>query len=730
MANSHNKPFEPIHNPYIVGNPIRGRKMFFGRQDDFAYIKTKITGEKEGGLIVLCGARRSGKTSILFQIQDGRLGKGFLPVLVDMQSMSIRSDEDFLKKIADAITSSRFGPDISDVEAFSVEEAADPYEAFERFITMLSDKLGDKKLVLTFDEYELLETHFDNNKLSVQVLRLLRALIEHKKLFVVFTGSDKLEARNKKYWDILAMGLNRRISFLTPKDTLALIREPLEGVIEYDEGVPEAMAELTAGQPFYTQVLCQTIVDHLNDRQKYDVTEEDLERVVDEVIVNPLPQMIFHWKTLPVLEKLCLSVIAEMNRSDLAPVSAVQIAEFMQRENLGYRYDFNALKKTLENLFTGQLLDKSADEDTYKFKMGLWRLWITRMHSVWQVIDEMERASEIPPELMRVEQQKGRKWIYVAATVVIVAAAAYALRGGFLGRSDAPTGETLGPSTATATIDIDSKPTNAEVWIDGDRIGLTPFDGKVEPGFHHLKIVQQGYRAFEDSFGVAQSGVFDTTLTLEELKGSIAVRSTPSGAQIWLNGENTGLRTPNELADLSVNMTHTVELDMSGYRRYAFPPNTVLADSIIVLSRDLSKRTAPLTIRSQPPEASFVLSDGKWSGTTPHPITDVEHGPHRLRVTKAGYEVWERTIEVPYPNNEIVVDLVKLPNGYIEFKIDPVANVWVDGDLMLQEITYRVVPIAPGEYVIELRSGEKNHSLTVTVKPSETLTIQHSFRDQ
>ena len=103
MKGSTHGEFQPIANPYIVGNPIRDPGMFFGREDDFAYVKKKFSGGKEGGMIVLCGARRSGKTSVLFQILGGRLGTDFLPVLIDMQSMTITNDLDFLTKLAQEI---------------------------------------------------------------------------------------------------------------------------------------------------------------------------------------------------------------------------------------------------------------------------------------------------------------------------------------------------------------------------------------------------------------------------------------------------------------------------------------------------------------------------------------------------------------------------------------------------------------------------------------------------
>ncbi|MCK4776058.1 MAG: PEGA domain-containing protein, partial [Candidatus Krumholzibacteria bacterium] len=464
-------------------------------------------------------------------------------MLIDMQSMAITSDADFLGKVAQAIMTSGYEFSDSHLSTYFLEQKDNPYDAFDRFIKRLAEDLGDTKLVLTFDEYELFETNFDNNVLKTQVLRLVGNLIEHKRLFVVFTGSDKLEARNRKYWDILSKGLNRRISFLSRNDTLRLVREPLRGVIEYDQGVPEAIADLTAGQPFYTQVLCQTIVDHLNEEQKYDVNNEDLERVVNEVIVNPLPQMIFHWNQLPFLEKLCLSFIAEICRQESMPVTAADIAEFAQKENLGYQIDVNGLKKALENLFKGDLLVKSAEADKYEFKMGLWRLWITRMHSMWQVVDEMERAGKIPPELTRPEKPNKRRWAYVSAAVIMVAAAAVIIRGlipGDKGEIDSSRSLKL---VEQANINIKSTPDDAEVWIDGVKIGWTPLNYNIKAGMHRLEVKHAGYMAFVDSFDIEAFTSWEAILVLEVLTGNIDVQSTPSWARNFLNGEDTGLRT-------------------------------------------------------------------------------------------------------------------------------------------------------------------------------------------
>src|SRR5947207_3368254 len=96
--------FTPIHpNPFIVGNPVRDRSMFFGREAEFELVRKRFQESTHGGLLVFCGERRSGKTSILFQILEGRLGPEFIPVLIDMQSMAVGSEIEFLTRLCDEV---------------------------------------------------------------------------------------------------------------------------------------------------------------------------------------------------------------------------------------------------------------------------------------------------------------------------------------------------------------------------------------------------------------------------------------------------------------------------------------------------------------------------------------------------------------------------------------------------------------------------------------------------
>jgi AAA+ ATPase superfamily predicted ATPase len=180
MRNNPND-FQSIPNPYIVGKPIEDKHMFFGRMDDFAFISKKVSGAEKGGIIVLCGSRRSGKTSILFQIRQGRLGEGFVPVLIDMQAMTVQSDKEFLSKLAVEVASAVGSHEISFEKDFYEKSSENPYGAFQEFAGKVDSALKGKKLIIMFDEYELFETHIEKGKFSADILNTLANWMEHKR---------------------------------------------------------------------------------------------------------------------------------------------------------------------------------------------------------------------------------------------------------------------------------------------------------------------------------------------------------------------------------------------------------------------------------------------------------------------------------------------------------------------------------------------------------------------
>ena len=417
-------PIEP--NPFIVGNPIRTAKMFYGREDDFRYVRTKLEGTNQGVVIVFCGERRAGKSSILYQVAGGRLGERFIPVFVDLQEMVIASDSEFFARIsriiAEAVARANSGTVIeaaaaaessgkpeavalgSTASTTAVSQPAltratlsvphfdgrNPYPVFLDFLDDVLASIEDRTLLILMDEYELLEGKVDEGKLSNELFTFLAGLMDNKeRLALIFTGSRRLEERDRKYWrELLRRSLFRKIGFLSQKDTARLITEPVEGRVVYGRGVLEVMYRLTAGQPFYTQVICQNMVDYMNEHRQNWVTVADLGHVITDIVDNPLPQMIYSWDALSDDEKLALSLLGEVLADGFSFATAGALRASVKTNDYPVNLSENTIRLTLEEMFRRELLDKDSS-DGFRFKIDLLRLWIRRSHSIWQVVKEV-----------------------------------------------------------------------------------------------------------------------------------------------------------------------------------------------------------------------------------------------------------------------------------------------------------------------------------------------------
>jgi len=117
--------------------------------------------------------------------------------------------------------------------------------------------------------------------------------------------------------------------------------------------------------------------------------------------------------------------------------------------------------------------------------------------------------------------------------------------------------------------------------------------------------------------------------------GNIEVASTPAGAGIWLDEEDTGQRTNATLANVSVGR-HVVTLKLDGYAD-ASKEVTVVSGETATVDLTLTTLTGSLEVTSTPAGAAIFI-DGAGTGTTTNVTLDgIAVGTHTVTVTKEGY---------------------------------------------------------------------------------------------
>jgi len=566
------KDFTPLPNPYIVGNPIKSGEMFYGRQEEFLFIQRKIETGDKNYVIVLCGERRSGKTSILFQILSGKLGEKFLPVLIDMQTMAgLESDAGFFAEIAQEICRTLKEPRLNFRQYNFHAPGESPYKCFQ---TLLDDVLGlhpGKHLVLMIDEYEMIEEKFEEGSLSADLTAFFAGLLESaRRVSFVFTGSRHLEQRKRlDYWRVLfGKSLYRRISFLSRDDTIRLITEPVRNWITFQDQVIPAIYRLTAGQPFYTQVVCQNLIDHLNEHQKNVVAPEDLEIVTEGILQNPLPQMIYIWNSLTDMEKLALTVLAELQPHTKGFVPVAKFQHFLKAKDTGFVPARKDLTTALEHLYERELVIKK--EETYRIPIELLGQWVRREFSFWRTIQEM-LASGAYAQTLAVEKARRRKvsLVYVLAGAALLAVAV------FLFQRQTP------PEKIAATSTLDSAktgratpPTNGENRTNSLKPGERQAD---QPA---TQIPERNKRPLAKDESAALSRM-----------GKLRVDSQPGGAAIFLNaGLLQDRQTPEVIENLAAG-NYRLQVKKSGYRLYD--------TNIIIIAGDTAR--VSVTLEKLPP---------------------------------------------------------------------------------------------------------------------------------
>jgi hypothetical protein len=164
--------------------------------------------------------------------------------------------------------------------------------------------------------------------------------------------------------------------------------------------------------------------------------------------------------------------------------------------------------------------------------------------------------------------------------------------------------------------------------------------------------------------------------------GSLLVRSTPPGARVFVDDREYG-RTPVTVGNLARG-AHGVRIARDGYvaderqvtitaaqRAHSVTvrlaavgtaPLATTASTRAVPSQPpappvAETRSGPLSIESRPAGAK-VFIDGRFVGTTPLVLPEVDAGEHALHLDREGYQRWSSSVRiVPSERNRVAASL-------------------------------------------------------------------------
>jgi ABC-type branched-subunit amino acid transport system substrate-binding protein len=387
-------------NPYKVGGSIKYLKDFFGREDIFS----KINDNLKQSLILLYGQRRIGKSSVLNQIPKKFSEDNFVFIHCNFEDLGQSSISEILYSIAVKIIEVLedkllLENENNELINHLIENIQTDINIFSKsFLPEIYKKLGNKKLALLFDEFDVvseIETKNNSTSNSISFLNYIMQLLDKDKKICIIPVVGRNISKLPKLLSFLKEAPNIEISLLDKSNTEKLITQPSEGVLQYDKEAIEKIYGLTSGHPYLTQAVCSAIYNLARDRYNnkqvtcpIDITIQDIEDIVETAIEVAESGLDGFWSNLISEQKVILAAAAEAENIAISQNQAVSKEPLKLLEEYGIITE--SLTEAYEQLVEYGFLEKTQG----KFKIELVRRWLAQKHQLKDEISNLDKINE------------------------------------------------------------------------------------------------------------------------------------------------------------------------------------------------------------------------------------------------------------------------------------------------------------------------------------------------
>lgn len=201
------------------------------------------------------------------------------------------------------------------------------------------------------------------------------------------------------------------------------------------------------------------------------------------------------------------------------------------------------------------------------------------------------------------------------------------------------------PLVTVGNVQFVSVPTGVDIYIDSKSMGVkTPITiTDIKAGDHTFSLKLTTYEDLSGTMTVLSGSTINIYVTLTRLtpnSGSINITSHPMGADVWIDGKDTGLTTSGATVIDSIPPgNHTYTLTMTGFQDKT-GTFAIVSGQTTFLDVELVPLTTigSLEISSDPSGARVYIDDADSKRTTPATILSLAAGDHTYKLVLEGYK--------------------------------------------------------------------------------------------
>ena len=243
---------------------------------------------------------------------------------------------------------------------------------------------------------------------------------------------------------------------------------------------------------------------------------------------------------------------------------------------------------------------------------------------------------------------------------------------------------------------VTSTPADATLICDGVNMGQTPVTVMdVAAGEHLLILRKPGCREVRKTVKTQPSERQAVDLKLEPLTGLLLILSTPSGADIDLDGVSAG-KTPLYLHDAAFDQ-HRLTASAPGHLPRVI--TLTVADQVPQkIEINLISDSARILVETMPTGAAITL-DGATIGKTPQNLPTIASGKHTIELALPGYSPFQKEFSVQAGDQRTIkTTLAPLPGKLTVLSTPPGARIYLNDQYKAE--TPLATDVPAGQYAI------------------------------
>ncbi len=251
---------------------------------------------------------------------------------------------------------------------------------------------------------------------------------------------------------------------------------------------------------------------------------------------------------------------------------------------------------------------------------------------------------------------------------------------------------------------ITSEPPGAEVLINGQKQGNTPFQTTIAIGTYQLEVRKNLYYTEISTFTLVEGKTVTLKPVLKPKFGYISVTSSQPNSTILIDGKPLGagpvIKRETESAE------HTVRVTADLYHDYT-ETFTLIDGMEKNIKAELKPAFGYLELNTTPEQDAAVYIDGQRVGVTPYKSDRMRSGQYTLKITKPLYADLEESIIIQDNKTESRILALNKNFGNLSVTAEG-CDIYLNGSKVGSGIF--ASRLSPGNYKVRAERGAKYYA--------------------